>query len=88
MNIRPIFRWYDIWIGVFIDRPNHRVYVFPIPCLGVRIQWRKAEYVFANPKPNLFDGPWTDWPGEGPRGADRTTPGSYYLRPDTIEDDR
>jgi hypothetical protein len=38
MTIKPIFAWYDLWIGVFIDAPKRRVYVFPLPCLGVVIQ--------------------------------------------------
>jgi hypothetical protein len=40
MRIRVIFAWYDLWIGVFIDRPKHRVYVFPLPCLGIVIDLR------------------------------------------------
>lgn len=39
MKVRPIFAWFDLWIGVFIDRPRHRVYVFPIPCFGIVITW-------------------------------------------------
>jgi len=38
MSIRPIFAWYDIWIGAFVDRPKRRIYIFPIPCVGVVIQ--------------------------------------------------
>ena len=37
MRIRPLFAWYDMWIGAFYDRPRRRLYVFPIPCFGVRI---------------------------------------------------
>jgi hypothetical protein len=37
MSIRPIFAWYDLWVGVFIDRAKHRVYVFPLPCIGIVI---------------------------------------------------
>lgn len=40
MKIRPIFAWYDLWIGVFVDRPKRRVYVFPVPMLGIVIDWR------------------------------------------------
>jgi len=35
MKIRPIFAWYDLWIGVFIDAPKRRIYVFPIPMIGI-----------------------------------------------------
>jgi hypothetical protein len=37
-TIRPIFAWYDLWVGAFIDRPKRRLYVFPLPCLGIVIQ--------------------------------------------------
>lgn len=39
MRLRPIFRWYDIWVGVFVDRPKRRVYVFLLPCLGLVIEF-------------------------------------------------
>lgn len=41
LSVRPIFAWYDLWIGVFIDKPKRRIYVFPLPCLGVVIQLRR-----------------------------------------------
>lgn len=34
MTIRPMFAWYDLWIGVFYDRAKRKVYVMPLPCLG------------------------------------------------------
>lgn len=40
MRVRPIFAWYDLWIGVFIDRPKKRVYLFPVPMIGLIIEWR------------------------------------------------
>lgn len=41
-RVRPIFAWFDLWVGVYIDRPNRRVYVFPVPCLGIVIQQGEA----------------------------------------------
>lgn len=38
-QIRPIVAWYDFWIGIFIDREKRRVYLFPIPCVGIVIFW-------------------------------------------------
>lgn len=37
MTIKPIFRWFDLWIGVFIDTKNRIVYIFPLPMFGLRI---------------------------------------------------
>lgn len=39
MRIRPIFAWYDLWIGVFIDRAKGRAYILPLPCVGIVIEW-------------------------------------------------
>lgn len=34
-----IFRWYDLWVGVYIDRKNQVVYVFLLPCFGLSIPY-------------------------------------------------
>ena len=39
LRVKPIFAWYDLWIGAFVDRSKRRLYVFPVPCLGVVIEW-------------------------------------------------
>ena len=36
-SIRPFFRWYDLWVGAYIDRPNRTVYVCPLPMVGLKI---------------------------------------------------
>ena len=38
-SVRPIFAWYDIWVGAFIDRAKRRLYVFPIPMVGLVFEW-------------------------------------------------
>ena len=43
MSIRPIFAWYDFWVGAFIDRSKRRLYLFPVPMIGVVIQWPAPE---------------------------------------------
>ena len=40
MKIEPIFAWYDLWIGMFVDAKKHRVYIFPLPCLGIVVSWK------------------------------------------------
>lgn len=39
MAIRPIVRWYDLWVGAFWDSSKHRLYLFPVPCIGICIQF-------------------------------------------------
>lgn len=41
LRVKPIFAWYDLWIGAFFDRPKRRLYVFPVPCFGVVIEWSR-----------------------------------------------
>ncbi len=38
MRIKPVFAWYDFWVGIYYDR-NYALYVFPIPMVGFKIEW-------------------------------------------------
>ena len=40
LRIQLIFAWYDFWIGFYWDRVNHCLYVFPVVCLGAKIDFR------------------------------------------------
>lgn len=37
-RVRPIFAWYDFWVGLFYDRAKRRLYVFPLPMVGIVIE--------------------------------------------------
>jgi len=43
MRIKPIFAWYDLWVGIFWDRHKHHLYILPIPCIGVRLELKGKE---------------------------------------------
>lgn len=61
-KIKPIFAWYDLWVGVFIDRPKRRVYIFPIPMFGLVIERCRVERS-GTPTPNEAEKP-SDQPPE------------------------
>lgn len=46
MRIRPIFAWYDFWVGAYWDRSRRRLYILPIPTVGIVIDF--------DPKPKRF----------------------------------
>jgi hypothetical protein len=43
MKIKPIFAWYDLWVGLFWDRRNRCLYILPIPMIGVCIEFALLE---------------------------------------------
>ncbi len=44
MKIKPVFKWYDLWVGLYWDRRHKRLFVLPLPCLGVMFDFRKYEW--------------------------------------------
>lgn len=46
VSIKPIFAWYDFWIGLFWDKRRRILYVFPIPMCGFKIEFKER---YSNP---------------------------------------
>ena len=42
-TVRLIFAWYDFWVGAFWDRRRRRLYILPLPCVGIVIQFTEAK---------------------------------------------
>lgn len=36
-HIKVLFKWFDLWIGIFIDKPTRAVYICLLPMLPVKI---------------------------------------------------
>jgi|GEM_PF-1122592 len=41
MKIKFIFAWYDLWIGAFWDKQKYKLYLLPLPMIGVVLQFKK-----------------------------------------------
>lgn len=42
MKVNLIFAWYDIWIGMFWDRYKRKLYILPIPCIGIVLTFKET----------------------------------------------
>lgn len=38
-----LFAWYDLWVGAFWDRKTRKLYLLPVPCLGVVLDFSPKE---------------------------------------------
>lgn len=38
--VQPFFRWYDLWIGAYVDVEDRTLYVCPLPMIGVKVMLR------------------------------------------------
>ena len=39
MKVSFLFAWYDLWVGVYVDRKGRRVFIMPVPMMGFVVSW-------------------------------------------------
>lgn len=39
MTVKPLFRWFDFWVGAYYDRKTRTLYMCPLPTIGVALQF-------------------------------------------------
>ena len=39
IRVRLLWEPRDLWIGVFVDERKQKLYILPIPTLGIVIRW-------------------------------------------------
>lgn len=42
MKVKPLFAWYDLWVGFYWDRATRKLFFLPIPCVGLVIEFKEA----------------------------------------------
>ncbi len=41
MAVSLMFAWYDLWIGFYWNRHSRALYILPMPCVGIKIQFNR-----------------------------------------------
>lgn len=41
MKVGMVVAWYDLWIGAYWDRARRRLYILPVPCVGIWLEWSR-----------------------------------------------
>jgi len=42
-RVRPVFAWFDLWVGLYWSSARRRLYILPLPMLGVYIQFEGGD---------------------------------------------
>ena len=42
MRVEFVCAWYDLWIGAYWDSSKRKLYILPVPCLGVALCFGRA----------------------------------------------
>ncbi len=55
MKIKLMFAWFDIWIGVYIDRKKRTIYIAIVPMLIIVVIWRDKN-IYLHKKTEILNG--------------------------------
>jgi hypothetical protein len=58
---KVFFAWYDLWVGAFWDRKKRALYICPLPCVVLMLQFsgsKICEYCGCRPAINEPDARW------------------------------
>lgn len=47
-KVRPIFATYDLWMGIYWNRQDRKLYLFPIPTMGAVVTLEKQSNIPRN----------------------------------------
>jgi len=42
MKVTLFWAWYDLWVGIFVDKRKRAVYICPLPMVVIKIERRHA----------------------------------------------
>ena len=42
MIVKPVFKWFDFWMGLYWDRDRKILYLFYFPMCGLMISWQRC----------------------------------------------
>ncbi len=68
MRIKPIFAWYDLWVGLFWDSKKRLLYILPLLCLGIVVDFTRY-YAIESEYADIGDIGVTTDPSDAPKGA-------------------
>lgn len=37
------FAWFDLWIGFYYDQRKQALYICPLPCCAIKLDWGRVE---------------------------------------------
>lgn len=56
ISIKFLFKWYDLWVGLFYDKHKAWLYILPFPTIGIILKLPQRRYWLFDKKGNHVTG--------------------------------